>query len=188
MPAQLTGFDREIRRSKISVNFRTPGSPPRDVVFQFPPKIVSDGRQGAWKEEAAAANTGDLMALYQGAEPRIMTMEWKYVVGFDSWTIDKVKTELKHLRGYFRNPFDATGQGPLIILLQVWKIGGDAPMSFRMKAVNVKHGPTMVGNSNGDIFPLLTEIAIELKSWPKIGDTEPVETVPGQKTFTPDWF
>lgn len=189
MPAKLTGFDESIRRSKMSVKFQTPGSPARDILFQFPPKIINDSRKGTWDEKPAGPNSGDKVAVYKAADPRVMTMEWKYIVGFDSWSIDKIKTEIKNVRGYFRNPFiDAGGQSPLIVLLQVWKIGGDAPMSFRMDSSNIKHGPTMVGNSNGDVFPLLTEIAIELRSWPKIGDVAPAETVKGQLTFTPDWF
>lgn len=211
MPAQLTQFDREICGSRnLRVLIRRPTRDPsrteaRAIQFQFPPKVTNDSRDGEWEEKSAGPNSGDKIAVYKSANPRRITLEWTYIVGFAGWTIDDIKTELKTMRGYFRNPFIENIEGddagaraeqansPLVINLLLWDIGGDEPMSFRMSSASCKHGPTLVNGRSinepgiGRVFPLKTEVSAEFKSWPSIGDP-PAQTVPGQKPFTVDWF
>lgn len=196
--ALLTQYDMAIAGSdKLRILMRRPTdaakaeTEERDVFFQFPPKVVNDSRDGEWDEKPAGPNAGDKIAIYKCANPKKVTVEWKYIVGFASWTISDIKDELQLLRGYFRNPFiEGSGDSalsPLVVSLQLWKIGGDEPMSFRLQAINIKHGNTLIGKKPDGVFPLLTEVSAEFRSWPLIGKP-PVQTVPGQKEFTVDWF
>lgn len=189
MPATLTPFDQAIKTAKLTVKIKTPAGGARDILFQFPPRVVNDSRGGDWEEKPAGANSGDMIAIYKSAKPRLITLQWKYIVGFAGWSIDQIKAEVQTLRGYFRNPFIEGGGGPspMVIELLLWKIGGNDTMSFRMKDANIKHGDTLVGSPNGDVFPLTTEVSIELQSWPLLGNP-PAQMVPGQKVFGPDWF
>lgn len=196
--AELTAFDKALCDSdRLLLRIRRPtdagggASEAHKVQFQFPPKIINDSRSSDWKEDGGGPNAGDKIAVFQHADPRRITIEWSYIVGFNNWSVADIKDELKTLRGYFRNPFiegsGPTAMSPLVIEVLLWDVGGDAPMSFRMREASIKHRPTIVRDDEGQIFHLFTDISIELKSWPLIG-TPPVQTVPGQVVFGSDWF
>ncbi len=198
MAALITNYDRSIIDSNsLRIVLRRPTNETgttterRDVAFQFPPKIPNDSRAGDWKEDAAGPNSGDKIAVYKAASPRRITVEWKYIVGYANWSIDKIKDQLKLLRGYFRNPFienaGETALSPLVVELRLWEVGGRSTMSFRLDQVNIKHGPTLVGKKPDLVFPLLTDVSADFKSWPKIGNP-PAQTVPGQLPFGLEWF
>lgn len=199
MPATMSPFDKAIASSgRLKVSLRRPtsssangGSEQRNIAFQLPPVILGDARSGEWDERAAGPNSGDQIAVYKTALPRIITMQWRYVVGWDGWTVEKIKDEIQTLRGYFRNPFiEGSGDAalsPLVIEVLLWSFGGTEVMSFRLHRSDIKHGKTLVGLPPDKIFALTTDVSIELKSWPSIG-TPPAQTVPGQRQFTPDWF
>lgn len=205
MAGLLTDFDRSISDSnRIAMLVRRPApatgrSELKSMAFQFPPKVVNNSRDADWDEKNGGPNAGDKIAVYKTANPLRITIEWRYVTGYAGWTAAKIKDEISTLRGYFRNPYiEGSGEdamSPLVVSLLLWDIGGKKFMSFRITAVNVKHGPTLVGSKDGGhIFPLITDVSVELKSWPQIlgtlgeKDNQPVQTVPGQQVFTPDWF
>lgn len=173
----------------------------RDIKFQFPPKISDDSREGEWDEKSAGPNSGDIIAVYKTAKPRSVTLDWIYVLtghpsevyrGNAIWNAETIQEQLRFLRGYFRNPFVEGGGGgdgansPLVVNLWLWGAGGRGTMSFRLNSVNIKHDQTIIG-TGATAFPLRTEVSANFKSWPKIGNP-PVQTVPGQRIFTPEWF
>lgn len=168
-----------------------PGTP-RYIQFQYPPSIAGDKRGGDWKE-TPVPTYGDVMAFYQSAQPRAISMQWSYIVDGNHWNVSLIRNQLRYLRGYFRNPIASQEEGRragynsgLVIYLLIWGVGGDEPMSFRMKSVDVKYGPTMIGNGKEAFFQR-SDVTAEFMSWPQLGE-KPAEIVPGTKVFTSDWF
>lgn len=204
MPIVYTPHDLSLSENSANGGFllsvKTPEGPPKPVLFQFPPKVVGDSRGGNWKEDPAGPSAGDVIAVYQNAKPRIVVIEWVYIVDSASqidggkFSAARIHDELRKLRGYFRNPYlegsttdkGAAANSPMIVGLWMWQIGGNQPMSFRLESSNIKHSSTIVGKGR-DAFPLRTDVSVELRSWPKIG-TPPSGSVPGQLELTNDWF
>lgn len=188
-----------IDTSVYTIGIRLKGdNKPTNVELQFPPHIQSDGRRGEWKESSGGPSAGDKIAVYTAADPRIISVELTYVVDGASWTSEKIKKQLQLLRGYFRNPFIEAAGGtpdnpstsalsPMVILLKIWSVGGPSEMSFRLDSVGVRHGKTFVGVGQ-NAFPLHTVVSLSLKSWPKIGDNPPAQTVPGQLVYDVSWY
>lgn len=198
MVMRYTTFDIAATTIGLQVRIFEPPADPKnpaeqkDILFQFPPHVSNDSRGGDWDEHPGGPEAGDQIAVYKAARPRRITLEWQYIVDGGDWTADVIHTQLKLLRGYFRNPFTKAkgnvANSPMIIELLLWEFGGKKPMTFRLHDVNVKHGKALMFTNDGGIFALETTVSGEFKSWPNVGIEFPAQLVPGQKTFTNDWF
>lgn len=129
------------------------------VLFQFPPKIVSDNKGGDWKEKSQM--NAEPFAIYYGGKPRTITMEWTYIVTGGDWGIDKISENVKKTRGYFYKMGGDTGGklSKLVIKFYAYNVvgGGGRPWTFRMDDISVKHSTTMV--TEGDkTYPLRTDL------------------------------
>jgi len=165
------------------------------VEFQFPPKIVSDGRKGNWKEFPTRQQ--EPYAVYTVASPRILTIHATWIVEAGSgWPASKIAKQLVNLRGYFMVGW---GQDQdLIGKFRCWQIGGPEQQSCRLVDVNIKYSETLVSPgavtpppssmkgiagsiansiakaasisaSANSTFPLKTDVTIDLRLWSKGG-------------------
>lgn len=164
------------------------------VIFQFPPKILSDNRKGNWNE-------GDLrgeepVAVFKNSGPREMTMSWTYIVDGAEWTTDAVVREIKRVRGYFANVLEESDrQRSLICGFKYCLYGDQNRFSARIKSIDVKHGDTLVIPSNGEggidttlAFPLRTDITIDLRLWTKGGANNKQDLTKLKEELTPEWY
>lgn len=209
----LIPFDKELARSaylefnegaeeKFSDGGgRTIVRPRKDrVEFQFPPKVLSDNRKGTWDETDYRGVAP--IAIYASSQPRNITLQLTYICDGE-WTWDKIKKNITLIRGYFQRIVDINGkqkgagdQRNFVIRLKLWAIGGDQPMTFRMRSCDVKYSETMIGDTGTNTvssgrfsyaskaYPLRTDITIDLSSF-----TQESNLIPQlEKTLTPDWY
>lgn len=185
------------------------------IKFQFPPKIVDDSQTGSWNQNRNAL-TADMIAVYEGADPRQTTVEWTYIVTntqcepdviqrrrprdeinrSSGWTPQLIHRQLRLLRGYWRNSFiEGKFQSNMIVFMQLWALGGQRVMSFRLAGLSIKHSTTIV-NKGIEAFPLRTDISAQFKMWPDFSSLKgagkakqqpavPVPAVPGQPPPAP---
>lgn len=152
-----------------------------DVEFQFPPKVLSDGRKGNWKENDMAGGE-EPVAVFKTSGPRELTLAWTYVVdsfdrmSSDSWHIERITRNLRTLRGYFALVRGRNGdRDNLAIDFHMWCIGGTKPITGRIKSIDIKYGETMVfppatapGMGLSDrAFPLRTDVTVDFRVWTK---------------------
>lgn len=193
MPHEYTPFDKGLAGAAyFQMNLD-----PDPIVFQFPPKILSDGRKGDWKEENIPG--AEPVAVYQKSGPREITLTITYIVDGGEWTTDRISDTVKRIRGYFARTRDlGANQRALIVLAKFWNYGDpDHPMTFRIKGVDVKHSETLVThctNTNAKTtnyeraFPLRTDITIDLRLWTK-GGTKEVQNFAGLELKEhPKWY
>lgn len=145
------------------------------IQFQFPPKITSDSRKGDWVEVEKPGVEPTFEFKWSGA--REITMAWTYVVDGGTWTIGRITSNIRTLRGYFaesRNP--QSNHKDLVVFFKLWAVGGPDQISALIKNVDVKYGDTIVTeygpirtlNRIGDhSFFLRTDITIDLRIWTK---------------------
>lgn len=191
-----TKFDRDVCDA-VLLKFLNPNL--GRVEFQFPPKILTDNRSATWEEGEIIGRepVGNLAKT----GPRVMTMNWTYMVeAVDdpnaTWTIEKIKTQVNKVRGYFVDINNLNGlRAQLIVVLQYDVVTGRGPWTCRIKDVNVKHSENLVGRA-GYVYPVRTDISIDLRLWttgiPRGGN--PLKQVQKIKNLSPDpnfsdlWF
>jgi hypothetical protein len=169
------------------------------IEFQFPPKVTSDSRKGTWEE-------GDL----PGAEPvfafsvssaREITLTWTYVVDGGEWTIGRITSNIRTLRGYFaevRNP--ESDHQKLVVLFRLWAVGGPERISALIKNIDVKYGDTIVTDYNpirtfsriDHSFYLRTDVTVDLRIWTRgvgEGADEVLQDIENLiPTAPPEWY
>jgi hypothetical protein len=165
------------------------------VPFQFPPRMPDDSRRANWDEQDAFAT--EPIATYRGSGAREMTLQFTYIVDGSVWTTARIGAIVKMLRGYFVLVRDRTlSWRNLVVMFQMWNIGGRQPASCRIKSASVKHSETMVipNNDVSSAYPLRTDITIDLRMWSQGLEygkdaKDPVSVVPNQDPFSPpDWY
>lgn len=178
-------------RDQCTLTLGVAGEDTHNVLFQFPPRILSDNRKGSWKE-------GDLrgtepIAAFKTSGPREITLSWRYIVDGGQFTTLVVADQVHKIRGYFALVRDKSARSRnLIVYFKYILFGGREPISARIKSIDVKHGDTIVSPVNGDIqdsFPLVTDISIDLRLWTKGGEdeeTQDLETL--RDRLTPEWY
>lgn len=197
MPITFTEHDRRIAES---VTFRFVNPEWGSIVFQFPPKILSDNRKGTWEETQLPGV--EPVAVYTVSGPREMTLTWTYIVesagaAVGPWTIDRIKTNVNRLRGYFAQVKDiaATRKNLIVMFKHTW-LTGEQEWSCRIKSVNVKHSENLVGEP-GLVYPLRTDITVDLRLWttgqPRDDNNtqQTVQAIPelsGQPVFSDLWY
>lgn len=164
-----------------------------ELEFQFPPKILSDGRKGTWSE-------GDLrgtepIAIFSTSGAREFTLSTVYVIDGDIWTAEKIHKQISLARSYYTKVSRAGTSDPLVVEIKLAGIGGQKDMTARIKNASTKYSETYVGD-----FPLRTDLTIDFAIWAQTPPLEsqkgnaPPASVPGKiyaigglSTFTPDW-
>jgi hypothetical protein len=226
MPTEYLPHDRQLKRG-ISLILNQDGGLINNVLFgltsglralpiefQFVPKIVSDSRKATWNEHELPNNDA-FAAPVSTVGPRIMSMQWTYIVdeigdvpsfNFGQlfkvanpdgiWTIEKIKRNINALRGYFltaKTQEDSSFKG-LVARLRWPLLGGIGEWTCRIVSVDVKHSENMVGNDR-IMFPLRSDVSIDLRLWTTgyLGNNEDQKTqnVLGQKPlpqFTDLWY
>lgn len=176
------------------------------VDFQFPPKVTSDSRRGTWDEPELRGS--EPISNYTTSGAREISMSWTYIVEDraekgSGWTVQKIAQNIRNLRGYFSRVRARGDQRNLIVEFGMWAhtamldggySGSDYRATCRIKSVNVKHGPSLIvptyGNiqtqlssaapSNKDLlnntipfiaYPLRTDVSIDLRLWTNQGST-----------------
>lgn len=162
-----------------------------EVLFQFPPRILSDNRKGSWKE-------GDLrgkepVSVFKTSGPREMTLSWTYIVDGQDFTTAVIAEQVHAIRGYFAQVRDKKARARNLIVMFKYVLYGNPtqPMSARIKSIDVKHGDTFIipeGNVEQS-FPLRTDISVELRLWTKGGDEEATQDLQDLRDkLTPEWY
>lgn len=171
------------------------------IEFQFPPKITSDNRSGTWKEGELRGK--EPIANYTTSGPREMTMAWTYIVEDRAekgkgWTAQRIAQNVRNLRGYFSRVRAKGDQRNLVIEFGMWAhtanvdggySGSDYRATFRLKSVNVKHGPSLIVPTYSDLnsatsqtnanllnntipfiaYPLRTDVVVDIRLWTNQG-------------------
>lgn len=212
-----TNADTQLAKQfQLELRFSAPGCDGRRtsrIEFQFPPKVIGDGRKGDWFEQNVRGDEPAAGFTYTG--PREITLNWTYVVDGDQWTVDRITSNIRTLRGYFMFVDKQTpgSDGKLkidinnmVLKLRMWCIGGSGWMSGRLKSVDVKYGETMIitkGTSTpgkhlgaDGAFPLRSDISVDLRLWTQgytmvkgKAEGKAIELVDKcQKGITQDWY
>lgn len=153
-----------------------------NVGFQFPPRIISDGKGGSWEERETRGD--EPIAYFKTSKARAIRLEWTYIVGESGgrsgpdgkssvWTADMVRNQVSGLRGYFhRITADGKGDG-LVVYFKMWNHGGEEEMTCRILQFDIGHSKAIVV-PNGDVnkaYPLRTNVSCDLRLWTKTGAT-----------------
>lgn len=157
------------------------------VEFQFPPRVLNDGRKGNWKE--GELRGVEPIAVFATSGPRVITIGWTYIIDGGAWDARRVADNVKRLRGYFAQ---IRGVGAdtrkLIAKLKLWQVGGNKPISCRLVDIGVKYGETIVG-SGDDAYYLRTDITLDIRLWTKGTAGEEVINLPDMDAIvTEDWY
>jgi len=211
MSANLTQHDTNLANS-FYLELKT-----GKVEFQFPPKIVSDGRKGNWRE--FPTRSYEPYAVYTVAGPRVIVIHATWIVeAGSSWSASKIAKQLVNLRAYFMIGWGKDED--LIAKFRCWQIGGTEEQSCRLTDVNIKYSETLVSTgvktpapssmkgiagsiansiakaastsaSNNTTFPLKTDVTIELRLWSQAGRGDKAIQMVDTKldtTVFPDWY
>lgn len=142
-----------------------------DIEFQFPPKVLTDGRRGNWNEQDLGGGQ-EPVATFKTSGPRTLSLAWTYIVDSatsSGWNIKRITKNVRTLRGYFANirDYDSNRDG-LVVMLRMWCIGGLQEMTARIVTIDVKYGEALVyGGDVTQAFPLRTDITVDLRLWTK---------------------
>lgn len=154
------------------------------VRFQFPPKVVSDGRKGSWEERDAQGV--EPIAIYKGSGSRTISLQITYIHDGDTWNCSTIRAQVNKIRGYFQRVKKAYQERNLGVYLKLWCIGGSEELSFRMRSCDVKYSETMIMDGGTDsAWPLRTDITLDLASWTKDGTQFMAVLSP---TMPVDWY
>lgn len=173
MPIPYTSHDRAIANA-VLFQYRSPvADDPGDgiVTFQFPPKISSDNRKGTWNE--GELRGVEPVAVFATSGPREFSLNWTYIVesifgGDGVWGIDSIRENVNRIRGYFGNlKGDAVSVNTLIVDFKFPAITGRDPWTCRIKSIDVKHSDNLIGDDPEFVYPLRTDITVDLRLWTK---------------------
>lgn len=194
MAMTYTQFD-ELLRDAVTLRFYREGGVGDKVEFQFPPRILNDGRKGEWNEDGLPGT--EPVATYEKSGPREISLTWTYIVDGGAWTTERVSNQVRLMRGYFARTRDRDGNGQrnLIAYFQMWRHGGTKEMTCRIRSVDVKHSETVVApcvNNRPrvqDAYPLRTDITVELRLWTKGGREKQVQDLaPLKDAELVEWY
>ena len=160
MAATLTKHDIDLAKEFI---FRF--EPTGGIIFQFPPKITSDGRKGTWSEPEWRGT--EPIAIFSTSGPREIALSTTYIVdGSPGWTAQKIHTQIKAARGYFARIREGDNTRALVCNVKMWEIGGSFSMTCRLTNIGVKYSDTIVGDSK-NAYPLRTDLTLDIRIWTK---------------------
>lgn len=162
------------------------------LIFQFPPKILSDGRKAQWEEGSVPGR--EPVAVFSTSGAREFALVITYIV--DS-TEDKVGTfspnrisQITHfLRGYYAMGRNTADQRNYVVKFKYIGYGGKDPISCYIRGIDVKHSDTIILNPDTEIrsFPLRTDITLDMRIWSS-ADEESLQDIAGTDTLTAAWY
>lgn len=193
---RFLGFEQQLKLFgfNLGVGITTP-----PIEFQFPPKILSDGRKAEWSDKGELPGVNPV-AVFAKSGAREFTLSFSYIVDNGRWTTTKISNLVRTLRGYFvRSALDnSNSQNNMIAMFKMWRHGGEKEMSCRLNNISIKHSETVVVPCNGSgsavslAYPLRTDITIDMRIWSAGGppaDKGLFQNVPGVITPEPvDWY
>lgn len=154
MPQQYTPHDIALCNSdemylKLTETDKEGGTKLTPIEFQFPPRFPSDNRRGTWSE--GELRGVEPIAVFSTSGPRIITMNWTYIVDGNSWTVWRIQKNISTLRGYWSRIKNKGGDRKnLVVHLKMWDFGGIDDMTARITSVDVKRSDTLVSYYKDD--------------------------------------
>jgi len=140
------------------------------VDFQFPPKILNDGRSGTWEEYPFPGSQP--IAYWKTSGARKWSLEWSYVIGARGWDTSKVKTQITSIRSYWEMRKGENYAGNLIVRFWMWKLGGDKYMTCRITDIDVTHSKAIYVPNGGlsmddrkSAYPVVTNVKVAMQIW-----------------------
>ena len=131
------------------------------IEFQFPPKIVTDGKTTKW-HTSWADYAWEPVKHWKGNGARAITLKAEYVVTGDTWNIDKISKMMKRYKSYFYS----TIKGGVLPVFEI-KMYRQAPESgrdpaFRGMSIDIRPGEEYIVQ-NDQRYPLYTEVSLNLE-------------------------
>ena len=165
MADNLTKIDEDLAGG---ATFKMGASAAVTILFQFPPKILSDNRTGTWDEIELPGSQP--ISIWKTSGARKWTLEWTYVVGARNWSVDQVRNQIVNLRSYYEAREDLLTN--FIVWFKIWKLGGSSEMTCRLGNIDISHGKALyVPDNNIQMaHPVVTNIKVAMQLWTK-GDT-----------------
>lgn len=146
------------------------------ILFQFPPKLVTDNRRGIWNDENLRGT--EPIAVFSTSGPREMSLQWTYLVDSGKlWNSVVVSSQVRAIRGYFAQVRTNETTRNLVVKFRYGQHTGGDTMTCRVTDISVKHSETLVGTGK-NIYPLRTDVAVELRLWTKGGSGEKLQNIP----------
>jgi hypothetical protein len=145
------------------------------ILFQFPPKILTDSRTGSWFETEIPGDQP--IATWKVSGARKWSLEWTYVVGANGWDVNKVREQIVNIRSYWTARENLASN--FIVTFSIWKLGGVEDMTCRLTNIDVTHGkalyvPTDSGGSPQyrEAHPVITNIKASMQLWTAGGSSK----------------
>jgi len=133
----------------------------REIKFQFPPRVMKDGKTASWDE--IYQGTFEPFPVYKGSDARLITVQWEYIVDGDPWTVTRVMEEIRQAKAYFYiSMAEAQDKFPIINLkLYEYSPSGG---TWRGISVNVTPSGPLVGTGSGaTVCHLKHQVSIDMK-------------------------
>lgn len=141
-----------------------------NIEFQFPPRILSDNRKATWIERDVPSS--EAAAAYKVSSPREMAMSFCYIVEdntMDSttyWSALRIKNQISKLRGYFSQiKRDDSQRDSMLVYFSYPYYTGRKAWSCRINSVDVKTSDTLISMPDGSVYPLRTDVNVDIRLW-----------------------
>ena len=199
----LTKYDEKIATGPGS-GINIFGKPKKDfpgeggsvLKLQFPVRVKQDGKKNRW---TLLYDTMEYEPayLYKGGSPRTVTIETTYIVGGPmtggiKWDVDRVATEIRRWKSYFYIAGPSQAILPIFQMDLYEHIGGSDAGTFRGLGVSIKHGKELIKGSDGKIFPLRSDVTLNVELVTEIEfnaeDLLYNYTGQGMEAFTNMWY
>ena len=133
------------------------------ILFQFPPKVLTDSRTGSWFETELPGNQP--IAIWKTSGARKWTLEWTYVIGASGWNTQKVRDQITNLRSYWSGRENLASN--FIVDFWIWKLGGKSHMTCRLTNIDITHGKALYveGNDYTMAHPVVTNVKVAMQLW-----------------------
>ena len=176
MAATLLDIDTKLAKAaRFIIGAAGEGKKQTEILFQFPPKVLTDTRAGTWEE---AELPGDQpVSVFKTSGARKLTLEWTYIIGANGWNTQKVRDQILNLRNYYTKGADTIVEG-LIVYLKIWKLGGTEDLTFRLSNIDISHGKALY-IADGDVLtahPVITNVKIGMQPWIKGGPSSSLDS------------
>lgn len=169
------------------------------LVFQFPPKILSDNRKGQWSENEIPGR--EPVAVFKNSGAREFALVITYIVDsledrLDKFSPNRISQITHFLRGYYAKGRNTADQRNYVVKFKYIGYGGNTPTSCYIRGIDVKHSDTIVLNNNpgagpeggiGRSFPLRTDITLDMRIWSS-ADEESVQDVADVDRLVAAWY
>ncbi len=165
------------------------------LLFQFPPKILSDGRKSQWEENSVPGR--EPVAVFSTSGAREFALVITYIVDSiedkeGSFSPNRISQITHFLRGYYAWGRNTADQRNYVVKFKYIGYGGGQPTSCYIRGIDVKHSDTIILNTNpaegvSRSFPLRTDITLDMRIWSS-ADEESVQDVADVDRLVAAWY